>query len=127
MTGSGLSLFVTDRSADALMAVSSVSLLLAGFASVVALVTVAVLEIVEPWGSLALPLTTSVKVAVARAAKVASVKETTPVPPAGGAEKRVKAGPVLCVAETKVVPAGTASFRVTPWASLNPALVTVMV
>src|SRR4051812_33153379 len=110
MTGSGLSVLVTERSADALTVVVSTAVLLAASASVVVLATMAVLESVEPWRLLALTLTTMVKVAVAPAAKVGTVALTVPVPPTGGVA-RVKVGPLVWVAETKVVPTGTTSLR----------------
>src|SRR3954447_8835796 len=51
----------------------------------------------------------SVNVALACAARVPIVPVTVPVPPAGGFESE-KAGPLDCVTELNVVPAGTGSL-----------------
>src|SRR5688572_1049728 len=126
MTGSGESVFVTERSASAMTAVVSVSLSLARLGSVVAETTMTVLLIVAPAGVAASMLTTKSKVAPAPAARVALVALTVPVPPTGGVVS-VAAGPLVWENETKVVPAGTVSFTTTSWASDGPALVTVIV
>src|SRR5436309_2440235 len=109
MTGSGESVLVTDRSAWAITAVVSVSLLSAGLTSVVVLLAVAVFVTIEPSSTLALTLTTKVNVAVAPAARVVVKALIVPVPPAGGVT-RLNAGPEVWVADTKVVLAGTASL-----------------
>ena len=120
-TGSGESLLVTERSAWAATVVVAVAVLFPGFGSVVELAAVAEFVTVEPLGALALTLIVIVNTAVSPAATVALEKTTLPVAPTGGDEK-VQPTPVVTVAETKVVLAGTASVTVTPWASLGPLL-----
>ena len=115
---------VTESSDTATTDVVSVSELLLGSVSVVALETVTVLVSVPDAD--ASTLTTSWKVAVAPAGTVVAVAVTVPVPPAAGVMS-VKAGPVVCIAETKVVLAGSGSLRTTFWASEGPLLVTVIV
>src|SRR5579872_501104 len=100
--------------------------LLARLGSDVVAVTLAVLLMVELLASLELAFTTTVKVALAPAAKLPMLPLRVPVPPTGGLAK-VKVGPVFCASDTKVVPAGTASVRLTDWASDGPPLVSVMV
>jgi hypothetical protein len=118
---------VIARSVVAVLTVAlAVALLLAGFVSVVLVAAVAVLLIVVPVGTPAFALTTMVNVAEALAAKEATVKEIVPVPPAGGVVA-VNVGPEVCVSDTKVVFAGTASVKDTVWASLGPLLVRVTV
>src|SRR5687768_17355518 len=109
-TGSALSVLTTDRSALALTVVVSVSVSLAAFGSVVAELTVAVLLITVPSAVPAGTVTTSENTAGASAgARVAMVAgETPPV--------MVKVGPEVWVKLTRVVPAGTASARLTFWA-----------
>src|SRR5438445_11512988 len=110
-------------SAEAATVAEVLELLLAGLLSGVVVETVAVLVMVEPPASLELACTTNRKVAKPPAARVASVAVNVPEPPAGGLDS-TKAGPAVWLAETNVVPAGTASVSVTPWASLGPLLVT---
>src|SRR5207249_3917408 len=118
---------VTARSATALTVVLTVELLFPALLSVVLLDTFAVLLMVELLRSLELAVTTMVKVATAPGANgVESRNATVPELPAAGAVDW-KAGPPVCVAETKVVPAGVASETSTPWASLGPAFVTLRV
>src|SRR6266511_4102671 len=126
MTGSGVSVLVTTRSADASTTVVWVAELLAAFGSVVVVVTVAVLLSVEPLAALGLTWTTRVKVALAPAAKLAAVAVKVPVPPTGGVV-RLNAGPLVCIADTNVVLAGIRSLSVALAAALGPALLTVMV
>src|SRR5439155_1115602 len=104
--------------------VVAVDVLLPGVGSVVLLETFAVLDKVEPLASLALTLTTRVKVALAPAARVAAVVVTVPVPPTVGV---VDVKPTGAVKDTKVVPVGTASVSATLCASLGPVLVRVRV
>ena len=118
------SLLVTLRSAELPTVVVAVALSLAAFGSGVVLVTVAVLEMNVPAATPAPTSTTSVKVALAPAARVGRVQVTGPVPPTAGV---VQLKPAGAVSETKVVPAGRVSARLTAWASLGPVLVTVMV
>src|SRR5260370_819842 len=103
---------VTLTSAEVATAALAVDVLSALVGSLVVLLTLAVFEIVEPLASLALAWTTSVKVALAPAARVLMRPETVPAPPAGGLLKE-KAGPLLCVSETNVEPAGTAAVNAT--------------
>ena len=115
VTGSGLSLFVIDKSADVVTAVGAVAVLFAGTGSVVVLETVAVL--LKPAVCAALTCTTKVSVVSAEpAAIVPRFQVTVPllsVPPP--------------VADTKLVPAGNGSETVTPIASPGPAVWTVRV
>jgi len=106
------------------MAVVAVEVLFGGFASVVADVTLAVLVIVPL--AAALTFTTNVNVAVAPDANVAMFAVTVPVPPTAGVVS-VNAGPEVCIIETKVVFAGTASVSETACASLGPLFVSVNV
>src|SRR5262245_20974610 len=127
--GSGKSLFVRDRSAAEIpdcTVVVSVSLLLAALGSDDPLDTVAVLVRMVPLAVPLLTFTTNMNVAVAPAEKPPMVAAIVPVPPTGGVVK-VKAGPKFCSNETKVVPAGMGSRRVTESPSVGPALVTVIV
>ena len=117
---------VTDRSAALLTVVVAVALLFPGVGSVVVELTVAVLVIVEPLGVAALTLTTSEKVAVAPAARVAMFAVIVPVPPTAG-EVIEEPGPEVCITETKVVFAGVESVRETLCAGLGPLFVNVNV
>jgi hypothetical protein len=117
-TGSGESVFVTDRFADgAATVVVSVSELLLESSSGVEDATVAVLLMVVPGAVPGFTFTTNVTVGNVVTATVPRVHVTVAVPvqvPCDG------------VAETKVVPAGTASVRVTLWASDGPLFWTWM-
>src|SRR5207245_1565618 len=110
---------VTAKSADVATVDVAVDALFAALASAVVVTAVAVLLTVDPLAVPAPTWTTIWKVAVPLAAKVVSVAVIVPPPPTGGLVI-VKAGPDVCVAETKVVFAGTASLSVTFWASLGP-------
>src|SRR5690348_672412 len=79
-----------------------------------------------PLAVLALTLTTMVNTAVSLAATVAFEKTTLPVPPTAGAVV-VQPLPVVTVADTNVVLAGTASVTVTDCASLGPLFTKLMV
>ena len=57
---------------------------------------------------------------------MAIVPVIVPVPPTAGLV-RVNVGPEVWASETKVVLAGTRSVSATVWASLGPALETVIV
>ncbi len=57
-------------------------------------------------------------------ASEAMVQVMAPVPPAAGVVQ-LKVGPLVCEAETKVVPAGTLSVSVTLVASEGPSFSTV--
>ena len=115
---------VIDTSAEVVTVVVAVAELLAAFASVVELVTFAVLVIVVPGATPGLTLTTMVNVAVCPAARVGRVAVTVPVPPAAGAV--VVRWPVP-VNDTNVVPAGTRSVIDTFCGSLGPLFATVIV
>src|SRR5690349_15452699 len=112
ITGSGESLLVTARSAWVCTVVVAVPVLLPGVGSVVAVAATALLLMVAPLAVLALTWTTMVKTAVSPAATVALEKTTVPVPPTAGAEVDQPV-PVVTIAETNVVLAGTASVTVT--------------
>ena len=100
-----MSVFAKARSAEAVLVVVAVAVLLAGVGSVVELATLAALVIVVPAGAAGSTLTTRVNVAEAPVASVGLVDVTSPVPPTAGVvlANLKKAGDVK---ETKVVPAG---------------------
>src|SRR6266545_3929241 len=106
MTGSGVSVLVRERSACVVTVVVAVAELLPGTGSGSVVLAVAVFVIMLPFGVDALTLTTIVKTAVAPLAILGFENVTVPVPPTGGVRELNPAGGV---AETKVVPAGTAS------------------
>jgi hypothetical protein len=114
------------RSAEVATVLLTVEVLSALVGSLVLLVTLAVLLMVELLASLERAWTTRVKVALAPEAKLAMLPLTVPVPPGDGLLK-VKPEPLVWDSETKVVPLGMASVRLTFWASEGPALVRVMV
>src|SRR6266850_5085528 len=91
VTGSGEPLLVTSRSAEEFTLVVSVAVLFAGIGSEVVLVTLATLVIVAPLGVAGLTVATTVKVALALAAKVALVAVSVP----GTDASRLKAGPLV--------------------------------
>src|SRR5437868_12362608 len=126
ITGSGASDLVTARSAWVLTVVVAVAELLPGVGSLVVVAAVAVLVIVEPLAALALTLTTMVKTAVSPFGTVAFEKTTLPVPPTAGALVDQPL-PVVTVADTNVVLAGSVSPTATVCASLGPLLVSVIV
>src|SRR5260370_225477 len=101
-----------------------VGLLLPGVGSLVVDDAEAVLVSVVLFAKFVPTLKMSVKVAEAPEASVASVQLTDPVPPTDGFV-HVNAGPVFCVLETNVVPAGSVSLSVTLCASLGPLLITL--
>src|SRR5918911_5598572 len=119
--GVGEAVFVNDRSACACTVEVAVAVLLALFGSVVVVAAVAVLVTVVPVGVDGSTLTTMVNTAVSDAATVALEKTTLPVPPTAGlvVDQPV---PVVTVADTNVVFAGTASVTVTVCAALGPLL-----
>src|SRR5687768_11694202 len=124
VTGSGESVFVTERSAVPVpTVVVSVSPLFAGVGSVVAEVTLAVLVRIVPPATDAPTLTVSVKAAFPMA-MLALVHVIVPVPPTAGVTHDQPAGDA---SETNVVLVGTLSVSETLVASLGPALFTVMV
>ena len=104
------------------MVVVAVAELLPGVGSGVVLAAVTVLVMVVPFGVEVLICTTMVKVAVSALATEALEKTTLPVPPTAGAAVDQPV-PVVTVADTNVVFAGTASVTVTVCASDAPALV----
>src|SRR5687768_2003182 len=125
-TGSGVSVLVTARSAEALTVVVEVPVLLAGLGSVVALAPTALLVIVVPAAVLELTFTTIVNVAVSPGSTVPFENTTFPVPPTGGA-LMLQPLPVVTIADTNVVFAGTASVTDTVCASLGPPLTKLIV
>lgn len=118
--------FVTVRSADVATVAVAVAVLFVDTGSVVVAATVAVFVIVLPAGSDEAARTTSENVADAALTSVAAVQEMLPVPPAAGVV-HVNVGPAVCVSDTNVVPAGTASVTVTPAASEGPPFAAVIV
>src|SRR5260370_782121 len=97
-----------------------------GLVASVGLATVAVFVMVAPLAVLALTWTTTVKVAEAPAARVASVPVMVPVLPAAGLVK-LKVGPLVWLSDTKVVLAVSMYVGCTVWASDGPLLAPVMV
>src|SRR4051812_32792349 len=118
-TGSGVSTFVTDRSAEpAPTVVVAVPLPLAPFGSEVVDVAVAVLVMTVPFATPAPTATVSVKTALP-VPMLGFEQETVPVPPTAGV---VHDQPPGLDSDTKVVPAGSVSERLTVLALLGPAL-----
>ena len=122
ITGSGESVFDTDRSADVFTVVVAVAELFAGVGSFVGELAAAVLVIVAPLATLALTFTTTVKAATAPAGSEAMLQLTVPPAPTAGLVHE-KAGPVFWARETNVVPAGRVSVTAAVWASDGPLLV----
>lgn len=113
VTGSGTSVFeMICRSAFTLVDVVVVLELLPLLVSIDVVAAVAVFVMVEPAATLVLTLTTIVKTAVSEAATVAFENTMLPVPPTGTESVRAQPGEAV-VAETSVVPVGTASVTVT--------------
>ena len=124
VTGSGESVFVTERSADwPTTVVVAVALLFAGVGSVVDALTVAVLEMTVPFAVAAFTATTSVNVELP-GLKLAIVQEIAPVAPTAGV---VQLQPPGDDNATNVVFAGTESESVTLPALLGPPFVSVSV
>src|SRR5436853_2243914 len=121
ITGSGESVLVIARSAITCTVVVVVPVLLPGVGSVVVLAAVALLLMTVPLAVLLLTLTTIVNTAVSPAATVAFEKTIGP------AVFAAQPLPVVTIADTKVVLAGTASVTVTVCASLGPALLKLIV
>src|SRR2546430_1908429 len=117
-TGSGESVWVTERSAIGPTVVVSVSLLLAALGSAVVELAVAVLLITVPAGTASLTLTTNVR-PMPELAGSENVQLTVPVPPDAGV---VQLLPPKLLKETKVVPGGITSVSITS-AALGPRLV----
>jgi len=115
-TGSGLSVLVTDRSAEAVTVVLAVALLFALLGSASLAVTLAVLVIVPPDVG---AVTTIVTVALPALAIVPRLHVTVPA-------LWVQV-PWVGVADTKPTPAGKVSVKLTPVATLGPALLTLTV
>src|SRR2546426_8532803 len=108
MTAAG-PLLVTARSAEVLIVAVEVALLLPELGSLMEDNALAVFASVDPFGTLAPTLKTSVSVVEAPEMSVAMLQLTEPVEPTLGFVQ-VNAEPVW---ETKVVPAGSASVIVT--------------
>src|SRR5437016_6230298 len=126
MTGSGSSAVVAKRSANGVLTmVVRVALLFAGFASIVALVTAAVLVMVVPSDVPGFTFTTSVRTCgAARAWSVEKLQVTVPVRPEAGLTQVQPAGAVI---ETIVVEPGATSVTTTLLALSGPAFVTLIV
>src|SRR5436189_2494873 len=122
MTGSGVSVLeVICRSAFVWTVVVALAELFALTVSSDVVAAVAVLVIIVPEVTLALTLTTIVNTAVSAVATSALEKTMLPVPPAGTTSVRDQPGDAV-VAETRVVPVGTASVTVTLLAVLTAEL-----
>src|SRR5689334_14033179 len=116
-TGSGVSIFVTDRFAEPTpTVVVAVAVLLAPLESAVVDVAVAALVMTVPFASDGSTATTSVKTAFAPAARVATEQLTGPVPPTAGV---VHDQPPGDASDTNVVPVGTESASATLAAALG--------
>lgn len=123
-TGSRLSVFVTDRSAD-WTSVCADAVLLRAFGSAVPwLLMNALFVIVDPFAALGDTCTTSVKVAVAPFASRPVLHWARPALPTLGV---VHDHPAGGVSETNVVLNGIASWRFTDVESEGPRLVAVIV
>jgi hypothetical protein len=107
-----------------LTGIANVAELLAGLASPDVDVTVAVFVIVVP--GLAVTFTARLNCAESPEFIVGSAQLTVP-PLSTGGVLHVKPGPVFCVREANVVPAGSASIQATSDAASGPLLATVMV
>lgn len=119
-------LFVTTTSDVTATDVLVVAVLFARFGSVSLTEAFAVLVIVVPFAVVGFTRTTMLNVADAPAANSAFVQLTVPVPPTAGFV-HAKEGPAVCVFETNVVFAGTASVIETSCAPTVPTLETVTV
>jgi hypothetical protein len=106
--------------------VVAVPVLFPGVGSGIVLAAVAELLITVPWIVPALIFTTIWNTALSPLGTEAFEKTTLPVPPTAGALV-LHPLPVVTIADTNVVLAGTASVRLTFAASLGPPLVTVTV
>ena len=123
VTGSGESVFVIDRSAEAATVVVSVSLSLPGLGSGVVDDAVAVFDSTVPAATDGATATTKVKSAGPGANDV-FVHDTVPPAPSAGV---VQLHPPGDDNDTKVVPAGNVSLKDAAAALLGPAFVTVIV
>src|SRR5258706_8447342 len=121
LTGSGESLLVTARSARVCTVVIAIPVLLPGVGSGVALLAVALLLIIVPFAVDAGMLTTIVNTADSPAMTVPFEKTIGP------AVFTAQPAPVVTIADTSVVPAGTASLTMTVCASLGPAFAKLIV
>ena len=126
VTGSGVSVFVTARSAEAAFTVVVAEAeLFAAFGSDVAVVATAVLVYAPP-GASGLTLMTNVMFAVAPAGNVAKLHEGAPgLPDATSAQ--LAGGPEFTEKLTKPVFAGTVSVTTTPVALELPVLLKLSV
>src|SRR5206468_2679512 len=115
MTDAG-PVFVTARSACGVTAVLAVDESLLGSVSAVSVVPVAVFD--RPLVTPELTCSTSVKVALAPAARVPVTRVTVPLLPTNGVIVP-NPGPLFRVSDTNVVPAGSGSLTETNCASLG--------
>ena len=118
-------LFTTLRSALVPAVVVADEVLFAGFGSLVAEVTLAVLTTL-PVGADGERRTTNEKAAVPPVASEGIVQVIVPLAPTAGVVQ-VKAGPLVCDDDTNVVLAGVVSVNDTVLAALGPLLVIVRV
>jgi len=124
MTNAAGPVLAMARSADGDALPVDVELLLPGFVSVVAVVTVAVFGMAVPVRTAGVTLTVSVKTPDASGARDAIEHETVPPAPTAGV---VHAHPPGDARETNVVPAGSVSDSATVTAVDGPAFATVSV
>ena len=114
-------LFTIETSACALIDVFTVELLFDGFVSALDDEAVAVLLATVPFGVLDATWATTVNAADAPGASEAMLQEiVAPV-------VQLNAGPLFCISETKLVPAGSVSVHATLDAVDGPAFATVIV
>lgn len=128
LTGLGASVFETTRSATGIAetVVVAVALLLVVFGSLSVVLAVAVFVITVDAGVPGTTCTTIWNVAELAGPRSAFVQEIVPLPPAGGLV-HANDGPAVCVFDTKVVFAGTASISETLSAPAVPLFITVTV
>src|SRR6478735_1012852 len=113
---------VTPRLADVPTVVDVNSVSLAGFVSVVpSELAFAALPRTAPAGTDVSTATTRSKVAEPPTVSVETPQVTVPVPPMAGTV-HPNGGPLVCVRDWNVVPAGRASVRMALWELLGPLL-----
>src|SRR5216110_1146037 len=112
-------ILLIETSACVLMVVAAVELLLFEFVSALELVAVAVLLSTVPFAMLAIGCTAMVNCALPPFGSREMVQATVPPLPTGGS-LQLAAGPVSCVSETKVRPAGRLSVNDTSVAASGP-------
>ena len=113
LTGAGARQLIVHSVVPLATVVEAVAELSATRNSVVALETLAVLEIIVPFDVPAFSWNAKEKTTVSFGGRFAMVQLIVPLPAPTEGVTQVKAGPEFCTSETKVVPAGTESIKVT--------------